>query len=176
MDRNLLMIRKVKPNDAREWINLNNMVWRDAYHHIFPEEVFQEREKQVEEKIKVFSDKMKNNHEIISYVALYNNKIIGIMHGRITSSYKYFSLEYADLKILYIDPKFQGYGIGTSLKNIFEKWARENGASKYVIGVLKDNFKARKVYESWGGKLAEYEQDLIKLGTRYPEVFYIYDL
>ena len=98
------------------------------------------------------------------------------MCGSITSSYEYFSYEYADLIALYIDPKFQGNGIGTSFRKIFEKWAKENGDSKYVIGVLKDNLKARKVYESWGGKLSEHEQDFVKLDIGYPEVFYLYDL
>ena len=36
--------------------------------------------------------------------------------------------------------------------------------------------KARKVYESWGGKLSEFEEDFVKLGVGYPEVFYTYDL
>ncbi len=62
------------------------------------------------------------------------------------------------------------------MKNIFEAWAIENGASKYVIGVLKDNKKARKVYESWGGKLSSYEESYVKLGIGYPEVFYTYNL
>lgn len=52
----------------------------------------------------------------------------------------------------------------------------ENGASKYVIGVLKDNIKVRKVYESWGGKLSKYEKDFVKFGVGYKEVFYTYNL
>ena len=47
---------------------------------------------------------------------------------------------------------------------------------KYVIGVLKDNKKARAVYEKWGGKLSTYEEDFYKMGVAYKEVFYIYDL
>lgn len=176
MNRDLLKIRKVKPGDARAWFILGNKVWRAAYHHIFPEEVFIEKENQVEEKVKTFSDKMQNNGKSIAYVAEYNGEIIGIMCGSINSSYEYFNSECADLIALYIDPEFQGYGIGSSFKKTFEQWARENGATKYVIGVLKNNTKARKVYESWGGKLSEYEQDFVKLGVGYPEVFYTYDL
>ena len=59
---------------------------------------------------------------------------------------------------------------------MFEKWAKENGATKYVIGVLRDNYKARKVYEKWGGKLDEYVQPFVKLGVEYDEVFYTYNL
>ena len=175
MNKELLQIRKVKPEDARDWFVLGNKVWRDAYSHIFPEEVFIEKDNQVEEKTKTFTDKMKNDDKNIAYVAEYNGEIIGIMRGSINSSYNHFN-EYADLIALYVDPKYQGLGIGSSFKNIFEQWAIENGATQYVIGVLKDNIKARKVYESWGGKLSEFEEYFVKLGVGYPEVFYTYDL
>ena len=176
MDKSLLTIRKVKPEDARDWFILGNKVWRDAYAHIFPEEVFIEKDNQVEEKAKTFTDKMKNDDKNIAYVAEYDGEIIGIMCGSINSSYERFNSDYADLIALYVDPKYQGLGIGSSFKNIFEQWAIENGATQYVIGVLKDNIKARKVYESWGGKLSEFEEDFVKLGVGYPEVFYTYDL
>ncbi len=176
MDKNLLKIRKVKPEDAKHWFILVNKVWREAYHHIFPEEVFIEKDNKVDEKSKTFTDNIKNDNKNIAYVAEYNDEIIGIMCGSINSSYEYFNSEYADLIGLYVDSKFQGCGIGSSLKKIFEQWAIENGALKYVIGVLKDNMKARKLYELWGGKLSKYEKDFVKFGVGYPEVFYTYDL
>lgn len=77
---------------------------------------------------------------------------------------------------MYIKPKYQGKGIGTKLKNIFEDWARKNGAKKYVIGVLKDNSNARRVYERWGGELDDWEQKFYKLDVGYDEVFYKYNL
>ena len=176
MNKDLLKIRKVASEDARGWYVLGNKVWRDAYKHIFPEEVFLEKEKKVEKNIIKFDSLMKNDNENISYVAEYDEEIVGIMYGCINSSYEYFHGKYADLVALYVDPKYQGLGIGSAFKNIFEQWAIENGATKYVIGVLKDNLKARNVYESWGGKLSAHEQDFIKLGVGYPEVFYTYEL
>ena len=67
-------------------------------------------------------------------------------------------------------------GIGTKFKNLFVDWAKENGATKFVIGVLKDNFKARRVYEKWGGKLDSYTQPFIKLGVEYDECFYTFEI
>ena len=55
-------------------------------------------------------------------------------------------------------------------------WVKENGANKFVIGVLKENHKARKVYEKWGGKLSSHTQNFIKLGVGYKEVFYTYEI
>ncbi len=175
MNKELLNIRKVTSEDAREWFIFGFKIWRDAYKNIFPEEVFIDRESKLEEKIKDFDNKMQNNEKSIAYVATYAGKIVGTMCGSIKSSYDHFG-EYADLIGLYVDSRFQGYGIGTALKNIFEEWAIQNGAAQYVIGVLKDNIKARKVYESWGGKLSEYEENFVKLGIGYPEVFYTYNL
>lgn len=175
MNKELLQIRKANSNDAREWFVFGFKVWRDAYKNIFPEEVFIDRESKLEEKVKDFDNKLQNNEKSIAYVAEYNGEIVGTMCGSINSSYDHFD-KYADLIGLYVEPRFQGLGIGSKFKEIFEQWAIENGATQYVIGVLKDNMKARKVYESWGGKLSEFEEDFVKLGVGYPEVFYTYDL
>lgn len=67
-------------------------------------------------------------------------------------------------------------GIGTALKDIFVKWARTKNADRYVVGVLKENHKARRVYESWGGRLSEHEQDYMIMGRGYPEVFYVFEI
>ncbi len=174
-NKDLISIRMVKKEDALNWFTLVNKVWRETYSHIFPEEVFVEKEEKVDKKVETFTSVIKNDNKNIAYIAEYKNELVGIMRGSIISSYEHFD-KYADLIGIYINPKFQGNGIGTSFRKIFEKWAKENGASKYVIGVLKDNKKARKVYEEWGGKLSEFEEDYIKFNIKYKEVFYVYDL
>ena len=176
MSINSITIRPVKPADARGWATLANQVWRDAYAHIFPEEVFLEKENRVEEKTARFKDWAKNNSESITCVAECDGKIIGIMCGGICSTYEPFHCDYADLEAIYVDPDFQGRGIGTAFRKTFEEWAGQNGASQYVIGVLKENHKARKVYEAWGGKLSEQEKDFVKQNVAYPEVFYTFSI
>ena len=171
-----IKIRKVEENDAKKWYKFVNKVWRDAYKNIFPEEVFLEKEKNTEEKEKHFNENIYNSNDKIALVAEFEDKIVGVMFGVINSNYEDFNSEYADLVGLYIDPNFQRKGIGSTFKKKFEKWAKENGAGKYVIGVLKDNKKARNIYELWGGKLSTYEQKICKLGKEYKEVFYTFDL
>ena len=168
--------RKATSDDAYAWYRFKNKVWRDAYKNIFPEEVFLEQEQNLKQKEQSFNKRFCNNDEKIAYIAEHDGKIVGLMFGTLKSTYDYFHQEYADLVALYIDPKYQGRGIGTELKNIFEKWAKEHGATKYVIGVLRDNHRARQVYERWGGKLSKHEEDFITLGVGYGEVFYLYDL
>ena len=171
-----IAIRPAKPEDARDWCMLGNRVWRAAYRHIFPEEVFLEKENKLEEKIARFQDWAKNDSESITSVAECDGKIVGILCGSIRSSYEPFHSDYADLEALYVDPAFQGRGIGTAFRKTFEEWAGQNGASQYVIGVLKENHKARKVYEAWGGKLSEQKKDFIKQNVAYPEVFYTFSI
>ena len=112
----------------------------------------------------------------IAYVAEAGGKIVALMFGVLDSNYEYFKNDYADLVGLYVRPEYQGMGVGTMLKDIFTHWAKENKADQFVIGVLKDNSKARKVYESWGGTLSEHEHEFKQMGVGYPEVFYTYEI
>ena len=86
MNKELLNIRKVTSEDARDWFIFKLKIWRDAYKNIFPEEVFIDRENKLEEKIKDFDNKMQNNEKSIAYVATYAGKIVGTMCGSIKSS------------------------------------------------------------------------------------------
>ena len=173
---NNIKYRPVNKYDAYNYYRFKNKAWRDAYIEIFPSEVFDEKERRIIDKVKNFEERIINNTECIAYVAELNNEIIGLMYGRINSADNYFSSEYADLVSLYIDPDFQNQGIGGKLKDIFNDWAKKNGSTKFVIGVLKDNIKARKVYEKWGGELANYEKNIYELGKKYKEVFYTYNI
>ena len=61
MNNETIIIRKVNENDAYNWFLLVNKVWRYAYKDIFPEEVFIDRDNKIEQKVKTFSDIMKNS-------------------------------------------------------------------------------------------------------------------
>lgn len=172
-----IIIRKVESKDAVGLVTLNNLVWRIAYKDIFPEEVFAERDEYAAKKIQNFDQIYYNGDDEICYVAETDGKIVGFVLGRIISDYDYFkNLGYADLQAVYILPEYQGRGVSSKFKNLFVNWAREHGATKFVIGVLKDNNKARKVYEKWGGKLDPHTEPFVKLGVGYEEVFYTYKL
>ena len=177
MDKDNILIRKVRISDAREYILLLNSVWRSSYQDIFPEEVFIDLENRLEERIKKFPNKFFNDDKRMCYVAICNGVMVGLIYGIVQSEYDYFGENnFADLVSLYIKPEYQNMGLGRKLKEVFEEWARANGAKKYVIGVLKENKNARVIYEKWGGKLDSHEQEFRRLGIGYDEVFYTYDL
>lgn len=172
-----IIIRKVKTEDAEQFTKLKNYVWRCAYNGIFPQEVFDQMDANIQDRIKDFDKNIYNDNTKVAYVAEDKGTIVGLMFGVMQSDYEYFKNQgYADLQAIYIHPDYQGLKISNKFKEVFINWAKENGATKFVIGVLKDNAKARKVYENWGGKLDSYTQPFVKLGKEYSEVFYTYDL
>ena len=67
-------IRKVKIEDAEQYVRLNIFVWRSAYKDIFPESVFIEREKKIERNIQNFSKYQLENPNGISYIAEIDGK------------------------------------------------------------------------------------------------------
>ena len=172
----VIKYRQIRKEDGYEWYTLLDKVWRAAYGHIFPEKVFDARENAMADRVSAFTEEKFIGERKTAYVAECEGKIVGLMFGTLDSGYEYFKKDYADLVALYIDPEYQGMGIGTALRDIFIKWAKERDADQMVIGVLKENRKARKVYESWGGTLSEYEQDFVQMKVGYPEVFYTYKI
>ena len=170
-------IRKTTSQDSEDLIKLNNLVWRDAYSLIFSEQVFVERENNNLARIEFKKNFKFNQNGSVNLVAVVNGEIVAYLDGQIESQYEYFkNLGYADLCAIYINPKFQRAGIGTMLFNKFVAEIKRLGATKFVIGVLKDNLKARKVYEKWGGKLNNHTQPLTKLNKDYEEVFYTFKI
>ncbi len=171
-----IIMRKAKKGDGEQFVKVINKVWRIAYKDIFPEEVFLERDRKVNEKIAEFEERVYDIGKLYLVVED-NKKIVGVMRGAIKSEYDYFKeKDYADLEILYILPEYQNLGIGKNFKQEFLKWIEKNDVKKYVIGVLKENFPARKVYERWGGNLDDYKSKITKLGLDYEEVFYTFDV
>ena len=168
--------RKVRKEDGYAWYTLLDSVWRVAYGEIFPEELFDARDYAREDRARGFTEEKFLGERKIAYVAESDGKIVGLMFGTLDSDYEYFKNDYADLVALYVNPDYQGIGIGTALRDLFIDWAKEKNSKQMVIGVLKDNTKARKVYESWGGKLSQYEHDFVQMDVGYPEVFYTFEI
>lgn len=171
-----IIIRKARLEDAERYVDLNNLVWRDAYKHIFPEEVFIEKENMKDIKMAQFCEYVESEENIV-YVAEKAGELVGLMLAGTSSFYSYYAeLGYADLMAIYVHPNYQGQGIASQLKSVFDEWLKEKDKTKFVIGVLKDNFKARAVYEKWGGEIDTREEPFKMFGKDYSEVFYLYNI
>lgn len=171
-----IIIRKQQYEDVECCAKLNILVWRDAYKHIFPKQVFEVQQQNISNKIQMFKSGLDDDN-ILTYVAEINGEIVGYFSGSLHSQYSCFADKgYADLLAIYINPKFQGKGIATQFKKIFIEWLHKNGKEKFVVGVLEQNKNARLVYEKWGGILSDYTQSFKMLDNDYCEVFYTYTI
>ena len=172
-----IRIRPVTYGDAEQYVKLNVHVWSLAYKDTMPAEVLQNRKEKQNFQIENFKNRDINKNGHIDYAAEVDGKIVGQASGRIVSNHEYFKTQgYAELNALYVHPDFQHMGIGAKLVQAFMKQVREYGGDKFVIGVLKDNAKARKAYEKWGGKLSEYAGEFEVAGQKFPEVYYTYKI
>lgn len=172
-----MKIRKTQYSDAEQWVKLKNNVWRSAYAHIFPTEVFDDLDQNAQEKIEKFATRTLNQNGDICLVVEDKGKIVALADAKILSLYDHYkNLGYADLCAIYIYPEYQHLGLGKKLFDIITKEFQNLGCRKMVIGVLADNAKARKAYEKWGGVLDDYQSKIEKLGKEYNEVFYLYEL
>jgi len=171
-----IAIRKTKESDAEQHVKLHAKVWRDCYSHIMPKEIFDDNDAKIEERIENFAKRGINKDGFINFVATDSNRIVAFAIGLIESKYDHYrELGYAELMAIYIDPEYQSLGIGRKLFNKITNELKKRNCDKMVIGVLKENQKARKAYEKWGGKLDVFEKPFEKMGYSFPEVFYLYD-
>ena len=100
-------IRPYKKGDESQIVWLINNTWKTAYSHIFPSEVFEERERNINERISVFGENLEK-FERICFVAEENSKIVGVLVGILNSNIEQFDENgYARINILYIDKEFQ---------------------------------------------------------------------
>ena len=172
-----IKIRKTKTKDLEDVTRLSDLVWRDAYSHIFPDSVFIKRESDIQKRVDFRKKRPLNAFGNINYVAEINGKIVGFMDGTLNCEYDHFKeLGYAELCTMYINPCCQQMGIGTMFFNKFKADAKRLGAEKFVVGVLEENKKAQQVYEKWGGSLNEYKQTLNLSDQDYYEVFYTFEI
>lgn len=163
--------------DAEEWVRLKNTVWRTAYCHIMPIEVFDEQDHNFPNKVAQFRERRLNENGHIGYVVEDEGRIVALADATRVSFYEYYKgLGYADLGAMYMLPEYQRQGLGKILFDRIVDEFKSMGATTMVIGVLKDNTRARQAYEKWGGVLDSHKEKFKKLDREYDEVFYIFDL
>jgi ribosomal protein S18 acetylase RimI-like enzyme len=174
-----IKIRKVKPTDAEQFVRLKTYVWKSTYSHMFPPEVFDENDAQVEERVKSFKTrKDRNKNGNLDLVAVNEDTIVGFIVGSTTSNYEYFAQKgFGELCSIYIHPDFQGFGIGKRFFNMLIEHLRKHDCKNMVISCLDENHNAHIAYEKWGGKLyTKHKSSYKRLGKSYARRFYVFDL
>lgn len=141
MDHELLTIRPAKPEDGRPWAFRSG----EALTRIFSRrKLFWKRKTGLRKKQQ---DSKTGRKMILRGLPVSRNATEQSLESSAAAFVSPLSLSIQIMRIwkrFTFDPAFQGRGIGIAFRKTFEEWACKNGASKYVIGVLKENNKARR--------------------------------
>ena len=162
-------IRVANKDDCKELSKLKHHVWCETYRGIYSDE-----------KIDNFdylknSDKFLNiinDPNILLYVVLDNNKLVGYMScGVPLRPYKDYKQE---IGLLYLLKECQRKGLGKKLFDIAVNRIKENGYHEFFISCNKYNLSAQSFYKKMGGVIDHVDED--NLDKSIPQVKFIYKI
>ncbi|MBT3940920.1 GNAT family N-acetyltransferase [Candidatus Woesearchaeota archaeon] len=96
----------------------------------------------------------------ISYVAVVNNKVIGMVEASVRKSKASVVKRMGGFHTLYIHKQFRGRGYGTQLMEKMMNWFRSREVEYVGLGVDVPNKSAIKMYSKLGFKLGGYQMKI----------------
>ena len=131
---------------------------RVAYRHIFRDDVGSFVDLQVLPVAESFRDGERDLRDVLVYDD-------GVVKGMLSRT---FAADAAELNELYVEPCFQGQGVGCALLAAFLAEAHAAGTARVTLWVVRDNLSARRFYEA-RGFVPTGEERLIE-GTQVGEI------
>ena len=130
------MIRPAEKKDASRLAEILIFAKRMAYRPIFQNDFVSFNEMQVLD----LALRFQNDPKALNGIFVYDDSIVrGLIH-----------IGLPELKELYVDPFFQGQGIGKELMEFFLSAVSRTQSRTAFLWVLEKNQKARRFYESFG--------------------------
>ena len=143
---NTITYRKAVLEDCLDLAILKGQVWNTTYKGIYSEEKLSGYD--IAKNESIFQN-IVNNPDIELFVALDNQKIVGLM--TCGKPYRPFMDFQQEIGLLYILKEYQRKGIGKTFFEIAKNQVKGNGYTKFFLSVNSKNFDAQKFYESMGG-------------------------
>ncbi|WMJ87447.1 GNAT family N-acetyltransferase [Anaerocolumna sp. MB42-C2] len=139
------IIRKAAREDASRLAEILIFAKRTSYRSIFKNDYVSFNEMQV---LSLALDYQKRE-EMLDNIYVYDDGIVkGMMNWGKSADSNY--PESIRLYEFYVDPFFQGNGIGTKMMKTLLSQAEAIGAKNIFLWVLEENLKARRFYELFG--------------------------
>ena len=160
------MIRYAGKQDISRIAELLVFGKRTAYREIFQDDVGSFHHLQVLDVI----EKYRQNPVLLENTLVYDDGIVKGMIGRGDSG----SADEIELCDFYVEPVFQGMGIGQKLLKAFIREAEAVRKKRILLWVLAENLSARKFYEDHG--FVPDGQEKPVEGTQVMEMRYIKEL
>jgi len=151
---NTITYRKAVLEDCLDLAILKGQVWNTTYKGIYSEEKLSGYD--IAKNESIFQN-IVNNPDIELFVALDNQKIVGLM--TCGKPYRPFMDFQQEIGLLYILKEYQRKGIGKTFFEIARNQMKTNRYTKFFLSVNSKNFDAQKFYESMGGVII-YQDDV----------------
>lgn len=164
-----ISIRKGNEQDAAGVVEVNTYTWLTTYKGLMPDEILENRVKTMDERVSKIASSIRERDNL--YVAVYNDKIVGIMTYGQSRNDNYSDC--GEIYSIYVLESYQGLGLGKKLFMIGLKELIDNGFNSMILNVLDGN-KAIYFYEKFGGVKVGARQDDFD-GTRLTENIMYFD-
>ena len=158
------MIRYANEEDISRIAELLVFGKRTAYRSIFNNDTVSFSELQVLKVVKEYQ----NDTSLLKNTLLYDD---GIVKGMIGKRYPEDCPDEIELCDFYVEPVFQGMGIGRELMGHFIHEAKAEKKKSIFLWVIKDNISARRFYELNGFE-SDGQEKLIE-GTQVTDKRYV---
>lgn len=173
-------IRPAVTSDATGISKVQVAAWRDAYVGILPDQSLIDMNPGKATTLAITLPRWMRIIVQMSdarqfYVAEYEGKVVGFCHGgplrRALDPTHRRRQAAAEIYALYVDPNFQGFGIGSALMLWVAQHLREAGFRSLVLSMLSGNRIARRFYEHLGGISGEESRSVV-MGIPTSEILY----
>jgi ribosomal protein S18 acetylase RimI-like enzyme len=169
-----IKIRPAQPGDATAIARVQAETWQDAYAGILPDHVLLEL--QTARSAGHWSRAItKNRDPEFFQIAEWNGTVVGFCLGgmrrqNIAATGNEVG-EIAEIYVLYIDPSFQGLGIGTAILERVVRALSNASFGALVLTVLSENRAGIAFYETLGG-VADLPIECFVMGAKTKETVY----
>lgn len=145
-----VIYRKATLDDAYGIEYVASHSWKETYYDFMPKSYLDNRIANIETRAERTREFLKNNDNY--YVAIINNKIIGILYYSNSKEEKYQNYGY--LGAIYVLKDYQGLGIGKELFKMALKGLINMGYNDIYLECLKGN-TAIDFYKHLGGNIVD---------------------
>ncbi|MEQ8335272.1 GNAT family N-acetyltransferase [Nisaea sp.] len=169
-----IRIRSAQSKDASAIARVQVETWQDAYVGILPDRVLLEL--RAVRSAGLWSNAIaKNRNTDLFQVADWNGEVVGFCQGgprrQDIAAAGNEAGEIAEIYVLYVDPSFQGLGVGTALMGRVVDGLSLAGFGALVLTVLSENRGGVAFYERLGGS-ADLPIDCRVMGAQVEETVY----
>lgn len=165
-----VLIRNARPGDEKGIVYATMRGWQTAYNEILPVDYLATLDRQIPDRIQRWVTRLSDKEFCKrTFVVVRDEQLVGYITGG-KSRVKELPHE-SEVYAMYVLKSHQREGLGHKLMNAMTEYFVEQKSNSMVVATLKQNFIARRFFETLSGKPVG-EKTFEVQGVHYPEVIY----